>query len=150
MDEGLLVVAIKTELSRLACYSAPIDSNWQTPALRKAITDFAARTHLAKVPDSPAQQFLDDLKARSGRICAPVCGPREQEKDGRCVPKTCAVTQVLDRSGVCVARSEQRPAEHKPAPDIAGHAPANRPEPSPAPSSGRAGCFNFNGRQFCE
>jgi hypothetical protein len=125
MDEGQLVLAIKTELSRLGCYSAPIDSNWQSPALRKAITDFAARTHLAKVPDSPALQLLEDLKARSGRICGPDCGPREQESNGRCVAKTCAGNQVLDRNGNCVA---PKPAEQKPAASLP---PARNRAPSP-------------------
>jgi uncharacterized caspase-like protein len=144
MDEGQLVYAIKTELSRLGCYYEPIDSNWQTPALRKAITDFAARTHLAKVPDGPAPQLLEDLKARTGRICVPQCGPREQESNGRCVAKTCAGNDVLDRNGKCVPRSEPKP--------VANTAPRPRKEepPAPARSPGRGGCFNFNGRQFCE
>jgi hypothetical protein len=132
---GQLVVAIKTELSRLGCYSAPIDANWQTPALHKSLADFAARTHLAKIPDAPAPQLLDDLRSRGGRICVPDCGPRETESDGRCVPKTCAVNLVLDRHGTCVPRNEPKPPEHKP------------PEHKPP---GRAGCFTFNGKQFCE
>jgi hypothetical protein len=149
-DDGQLVVAIKTELGRLGCYSAPIDSNWQSPALRKAIADFAARTHLAKVPDSPAPQLLEDLKARGGRICGPDCGPREQESNGKCVAKTCAGNQVLDRNGNCIAPkpAEQKPAESKP---VASSAQRPRREDPPAPRApGRAGCFNFNGRQFCE
>jgi hypothetical protein len=137
LDEGQLVIAIKTELGRLGCLSAPIDADWQSPAVRKAVADFAARTHLAKIPDSPAQQLLEDLKARGGRICAPECGPREHESNGKCVPKICAGNQVLDRAGNCVAR----PAEPKPA----------RPEPPAVPRPpGRAGCFTFNGKQFCE
>ncbi len=150
MDEGQLVLAIKTELSRLGCYSAPVDSNWQTPALRKAIADFAARTHLAKVPDSPAPQLLEDLKARNGRICGPDCGPREQESNGRCVAKTCTGNQVLDRNGNCQAPkpAEQKPAEQKP---VASSTQRPHREDPPAPHApGRAGCFNFNGRQFCE
>src|SRR5262249_61112478 len=93
LDEGPLVIAIKTELNRLGCYSDVIDSNWQSPALRKAIADFAARTHLAKVPAGPAPQLLNDLKARGGRICGPECGPREQESNGQCVAKTRAGSQ---------------------------------------------------------
>jgi hypothetical protein len=150
LDEKQLVSAIKTELNRLGCYFDAIDSNWQTPALRKAITDFAARTHLAKVPDSPAPQLLEDLKARSGRICGPDCGVREQESNGRCVAKTCNGNQVLDGSGNCVTPrpAKQKPAEQKP---VAHSAQRPRREDPPAPRApGRAGCFNFNGRQFCE
>jgi hypothetical protein len=143
MNEGQLVFAIKTELNRLGCYFAPIDSNWQAPALRKAIADFAARTHLAKVPDAPAPELLDDLKARSGRICVPGCGPRERESNGRCVAKTCAATEVLDRDGNCVPRPA-RPADANAAPR------PHRIEPPAAGRAGRGGCFNFNGRQFCE
>jgi uncharacterized caspase-like protein len=148
MDEGQLVFAIKTELNRLGCYFEPIDSNWKTPALRKAITNFAARTHLAKVPDGPAPQLLEDLSARSGRICVPDCGPREQESNGRCVAKTCALHEVLNRSGNCVPHSEPKPAR----PAVATSTPRPRREETPATSRspGRAGCFNFNGRQFCE
>ena len=147
LNEGQLVFAIKTELNRLGCYFAPIDSNWQAPALRKAIADFATRTHRAKVPDAPAPELLEDLKARSGRICAPECGPRERESNGRCVATTCAVTEVLDRNGNCVPHSEPKPAR----PAVANSAPrSHRIEPPATSRSGRSGCFNFNGRQFCE
>jgi caspase domain-containing protein len=147
LNEGQLVFAIKTELNRLGCYFAPIDSNWQAPALRKAIADFATRTHRAKVPDAPAPELLEDLKARSGRICAPECGPRERENNGRCVAKTCAATEVLDRDGNCVPRGEPKPAR----PAVANSAPrSHRIEPPATTRSGRGGCFNFNGRQFCE
>jgi uncharacterized caspase-like protein len=146
VSPGQLVVAIKTELNRLGCYFAPIDSNWQTPALRKAIEDFAVRTHRTKVPDAPAAELLEDLKTRGGRVCAPDCGPRERESNGRCIAKTCAETEVLDRDGNCVQRGEPKPAR----PAIANSAPRpHRTEP-PAARSGRGGCFSFNGRQFCE
>ena len=147
LNEGQLVFAIKTELNRLGCYFAPIDSNWQAPALRKAIADFATRTHRAKLPDAPAPELLEDLKARSGRICAPECGPRERESNGRCVAKTCAATEVLDRDGNCTPRGEPKPAR----PAVANSAPRpHRIEPPATGRSGRGGCFNFNGRQFCE
>jgi uncharacterized caspase-like protein len=148
MNEGQLVFAIKTELNRLGCYFAPIDSNWQTPAMRKAIADFAVRTHRATLPDGPAPEFLNDLKARGGRICAPECGPRERESNGRCVAKTCAGGETLDRDGNCVPRGEPpKPAR----PAIANSAPRpHRIEPPATGRSGRGGCFSFNGRQFCE
>jgi hypothetical protein len=147
LNEGQLVFAIKTELNRLGCYFAPIDSNWQAPALRKAIEDFATRTHRAKLPDAPAPELLEDLKARSGRICVPECGLRERESNGRCVAKTCAATEVLDRDGNCVPRGEPKPGR----PAVANSAPRPHRIETPATSrSGRGGCFNFNGRQFCE
>ena len=165
MDEGRLVAAIKTELNRLGCYFDAVDSNWQTPALRRALTDFAARTHLAKVPDSPAPQLLEDLKSRTGRICGPACGPREQESNGQCIAKICTGNQVLDRNGNCGPRTEPKPAESKPAENKPAEKPAEQKPPRPVANSaprppredasaprapGRAGCFNFNGRQFCE
>jgi Caspase domain len=148
VDQGQLIIAIKTELSRLGCYFASIDSNWQTPALRKAIENFATRTHRAKVPEAPATELLEDLKARGGRICALDCGPRERESNGRCVAKTCAATEVLDRDGNCVPRGEPpKPAR----PAVANSAPrTHRAEPPATGRSGRGNCFNFNGRQFCE
>ena len=147
MNEGQLVFAIKTELSRLGCYFAPIDQNWQAPALRKAIADFAVRTHRTKLPDGPAPELLEDLKARSGRVCVPDCGPRERESNGRCVAKTCAGTEVLDRDGNCVPRGEPKPSR----PAVANSAPRpHRTEPPAAGRTGRGGCFSFNGRQFCE
>jgi hypothetical protein len=148
MDEAQRVVGIKTELRRLGCYVDPIDANWNTPALRKAITDFATRTHLAKIPNSPAQPFLDDLKSRSGQICAPACGPREQESDGRCVPKACAANEVLNRSGTCVARIETAPPDQR-RPGAPSQGPHRRPDPA-APPANHGRCFNFNGQQFCE
>jgi len=147
VSQGQLVVAIKTELKRLGCYFAPIDSNWQAPALRKAIEDFAVRMHRTKVPDAPATEFLEDLKARNGRVCVPDCGPREQESNGRCIAKTCAATEVLDRDGNCVPRGEPKPAR----PAVANSVPRpHRTEPPATGRSGRGGCFSFNGRQFCE
>ncbi len=146
-NEGQLVVAIKTELNRLGCYFAPVDSNWQAPALHKAIADFAARTRLAKLPDGPAPEFLEDLKARSGQVCVPDCGPRERESNGRCVANACAETEVLDRDGNCVPRGRPKPGR----PAVASSAP--RPHPTETPPTRRAGrgsCFNFNGRPYCE
>jgi hypothetical protein len=147
VDEGKLVYAIETELRRLGCYSASIDSNWQNPGIRKAIGDFAARTRLAKVPESPTPELLEDLKARGGPVCAPACGPRERESNGRCIAKTCAASEVLNRDGECVPRAGQKPAR-----SAAASAPRpHRAEPSAAPAhAGRGGCFTFNGRQFCE
>jgi hypothetical protein len=147
VNQGQLVVAIKTELKRLGCYYAPIDSNWQAPTLRKAIEDFAVRTHRAKAPDAPATEFLEDLKAHSGRVCVPECGPRERESNGRCIAKTCAATEMLDREGSCVPRGEPKPAR----PGVANSAPRpHKAEPPATARPGRGGCFNFNGRQFCE
>jgi uncharacterized caspase-like protein len=147
MNEGQLVVAIKTELSRLGCYFAPVDSNWQAPALRKAIADFATRTHRAKLPDGPAPEFLEDLKAHSGLVCVPDCGPRERESNGRCVAKTCAETELLDRDGNCVPRGQVKQGR----PAVAGGAPQPHPtETSPTRRAGRGSCFNFNGRPYCE
>jgi uncharacterized caspase-like protein len=147
MNEGQLVVAIKTELNRLGCYFAPVDSNWRAPALRKAMADFATRTHRAKLPDGPAPEFLEDLKAHSGRVCMPDCGPRERESNGQCIAKTCAATEVLDRDGNCVPRGGPKPAR----PAVASS--AQRPHPTETPPTRRAGrgsCFNFNGRPYCE
>ncbi len=147
INEGQLVLAIQAELTRLGCYLAPLDSNWRAPALRKAVTDFAARTHLANLPTGPTSDLLDDLKARSGRICPTDCGPREHEVGGRCVAKTCAHGEVLDRDGNCGPRAEPKPRR----PAVASSAPrARASEPSAAGRTGRSGCFNFNGRQFCE
>jgi len=143
VSPGQLVVAIKTELKRLGCYFAPIDSNWQAPALRTAIEDFAVRTHRPTTPDAPTTEFLEDLKARSGRVCVPDCGPRERESNGRCVAKTCTGTESLDRDGNCVPKPA-RPA-------VANSVPRpHRTEPPATGRSGRGGCFSFNGRQFCE
>jgi hypothetical protein len=148
VSQGELVVAIKTELKRLGCYFAPIDSIWPTPKLRKAIEDFAVRTHRVKVPDAPALELLEDLKARSGRVCVPNCGPREQERDGQCVAKTCGASEALDRDGNCVPHGEPPPKPKPPA--VANSAP--RPHKTEPPATGRSGrgCFSFNGRQFCE
>jgi hypothetical protein len=146
-DEGQLTVAIKTELNRLGCYFAPIDSNWQVPALRKAIEEFASRTHRIKVPDEPEPELLEELKARGGRVCLTNCGPREQEKNGRCVTKTCTGNEVLNRDGSCVPRGEPKPSRAAVANTTAR---PHRTEPPATSHSGHSSCFNFNGHQFCE
>lgn len=135
-----------TRLRRLGCLSASVDSNWQNSAIRKAVREFANRTHLARVPENPSDEFLDDLKARGGPICALTCGPHEREKDGRCIAKSCPASEVLNREGECVPRAADRKSVQ-----AAPAAPLKlrRVEPAPA-RGGRSGCFNFNGKQFCE
>jgi uncharacterized caspase-like protein len=143
IDERKLAVAIESELRRLGCYAAATSADWQSPAFRKAVADFAVRTHLAKVPEQPTPELLDDLKARGGPVCTPTCGPREREDQGRCVARTCGAGEVLSGSGECVPRVERKSASAVARP--------RRSEPSGAPArGGRSGCFNFNGRQFCE
>ncbi len=148
VDPTVLVIAIKKELHRLGCYFAPINPNWQTPTLRKAIENFATRTHAAKVPDAPTTELLEDLKARRDGVCETTCGPHEREKDGGCVAKTCPANEVLNRDGECARPAERRTEQAPLTPPKPRRAEPRAP--SPPSGAGRGGCFNFNGRQFCE
>jgi uncharacterized caspase-like protein len=130
---GVLVRQIKQELLRIGCYSGPVDDRWPTAQATSALKKFAHHARVAPPGDGLTNDTLDALRRSPARLCPLQCSPREVEKDGRCVAKTCAAGQRLGADGSCT-------------PVNAGRSNSNR---SATPSPGRK-CFVFGGRNYCE
>jgi hypothetical protein len=58
------------------------------------------------VPNEPATDFLDSIRAESGRVCPLECGAREIDKDGHCIAKNCPSGSTLDAGGACEKRQQ--------------------------------------------
>jgi len=146
-EQRALVAPIEGELRRIGCYPGA-DQNWDAPAVRLGVAEYARYAKLAATPTLPDPSLLDSLKALRDRLCPAECSPRETAVNGRCVAKTCPPGEVLSRDGACFA---------KPAPRVAAVREADRPAPrkaaphhAPASSGGGGRCFSFNGTQYCE
>ena len=152
---------LQTELRRLGCYDASIGDEW-SPAAKRALDDFSKRERMTLDSAVASTTALDIVRAKSGKVCALACGPRDEERGGQCVRKTCAKGKILDQDGDCVAKD----VPHR-APKVAAPAPRpvrervvrSKPQPvadaaprAPRASSGGGGgrCFNFSGRSYCE
>ncbi len=135
---GEVTRAIQSELRRIGCYSGPIDANWSSGLMRRSRATLVR--HASISVDIPTGESLERLKLLNGRICPLTCSPREIERNGVCVAKTCPDGSILDRQGTCVKRkiAAERP-------------PASRVRPvTRLPSTPGTRCFNFGGRQYCE
>ncbi len=153
---------LQTELRRVGCFSATIGDEW-SPDAKRAVEDFAKREKMTLDSAVASTTALDIVRAKVGKVCALACGPREEERGGQCVRKTCAKGKVLDEDGDCVAKEvpkrapkvaappkpvrEKVVARPKPVAEVAPRAPRA------APSGGGGGggrCFAFSGRSYCE
>jgi hypothetical protein len=110
LSGGPLVEAIKNELKRVGCYSGAIDDNWTNSETKSSLRKFAKYAKLS-APDVPAADFLDALRSKSGRICPLECSPREVERNGQCIAKTCPGGTVLGDDGSC-SKPEKKIATH--------------------------------------
>lgn len=144
-----LVRAAKVELRRAGCFAGNVDNGDLTDDTRRAIERFVQLASLGAAPHDVTQSLIDQLKAKTGRVCPLVCPAREVERNGRCVLKTCRRGERLDEDGDCVAQAPRQVVHHR--------APVERPHVAPAPHrtptpqvTRQRGCFSFNGRQYCE
>lgn len=144
-----LVRAAKVELRRAGCFAGSVDNGDLTPETRRALERFVQLASLGAAPHDVTQSLIDQLKAKTGRICPLVCPAREVERNGRCVLKTCRRGERLDEDGDCVAQAPRQVVHHR--------TPVERPHVAPQPHrtppaqvTRQRGCFSFNGRQYCE
>lgn len=173
-----LVSSIKRELERLGCYHGRVDEDWATPQTKRSVNEFARLAHL-EAPHVPDAALLETLKAQRVRVCPLMCGPRQVERGGACIAKTCPRGERLDEEGDCVAPPPKRvvpplirhaaPTPVRPEPTRPAAPPkrvAQRAAPEPAqnprvraivpPPIARAGtghggrCFMFKGQSYCE
>jgi uncharacterized caspase-like protein len=137
-----LALAIKKELKRVGCYAGKIDDSWSHQTLRSAVKQFAKYAKFSGAADAPSTDFLDAVRGSEPGICPLECGPRETERDGRCVAKTCPAGEVMKSNGRCVekksthARDKQKA---KPARVV------KRPEGAHRGSK----CFEHGGKVYC-
>jgi hypothetical protein len=154
-DQNALIRSLKAELRRLGCYSGPIDEDWQSPATKRALSELNRYASLAPLTASP--ELLNDLKAKSGRLCPLLCPRGQTERNGRCAPKMCPHNEILSRDGNCLAR----PVAARPRPRLvartiesaaagSSHGQSAERTLSSSHTSGNRRCFFFAGKNYCE
>ncbi len=110
---GDLVQAIKRELKRVGCYDGAVDDNWGERGLRRSIGRFVRYAKFSGTADEPNSDFLDALRGSDPGVCPLECGPRETERNGRCVAKGCPDGQRLSRRGACIEEESRPPARQR-------------------------------------
>jgi hypothetical protein len=95
---------------------------------------FANITRMTVQAHEPSTALLDVIRGKLGRVCPLDCSPRQYEKDGLCVTKTCPSGFDLDQDGNCERHKERS----------RGAARATEPGPSSraAPAVGRVARTN--------
>ena len=164
LSEASLVASIQEELKRVGCYAGASNEKWTSPATSRAVREFARVTGTAS-PERPSRDFLSALKDQDARVCPVTCSPRERERNGVCIAKTCPAGQRLDKDGDCIETAKPKPekprkaaVERKPAPvetrqEVRQEPRRRAPRAEAARPSGGGGgrkCFSFNGQSFCE
>lgn len=97
------VAAIQTTLQAAGCYTMKVDGLWGAGS-RRATAEFARRQglDLGSSEPTPTLAALLEENFSGERVCPLVCDARHEAKGDRCVLKTCAKGQVLDKAGRCV------------------------------------------------
>ena len=145
-EQRTLVTPIEAELRRIGCYPGA-NQDWDTPAVRLGVAEYARYAELSATPTLPDAALLDSLKTLRERVCPLECSSRETVVNGRCIAKTCPPGQILSRDGACFAR----PAPpHQVATREADRPAPRKATPHHAPASSGGRCFSFNGTQYCE
>ena len=113
-SRGELALAIKKELKRVGCYDGAINDKWGEATLARSVRQFAKYAKFSGVADEPSSDFLDALRGSDPGVCPLECGPRETQRGGRCVAKTCPPGQRLSTGGACVEVESRPERRHKP------------------------------------
>lgn len=126
VSKGDLVRSIKRELKRVGCYDGAIDENWEERALKRSVRQFVRYAKFSGTADEPTADFLDAVRGSDPAACPLECGPRETERNGRCVAKSCPAGERLSRGGACI-EIESRPEHRRPSKREAAKPPSERP-----------------------
>ncbi len=81
-----LVRSIQTELARVGCDPGPADGEWG-PRAREALMKFGRHANVALETDAPTDAILQQIVARTGRVCPLQCGPEQVASGDRCVQR---------------------------------------------------------------
>ncbi|MEZ5870649.1 MAG: caspase family protein [Nitratireductor sp.] len=140
--EKQLVRSIQGELNRIGCDAGKADGIWGRKS-EQAVSRFAKHGGVDLASLDPDEELHKKLQENKGRICPLLCSPREVEKNGKCVAKTCESGFRLNSVGDCVS-----------APVAAKKVPVEkRSSPTKRATSGTkssANCFKFNGQLICD
>lgn len=102
IDPRELARSIQTELDRLGCEPGKPDGIWGRKS-KAAVQRFNQHSSAKLAATDPSPEVLETLKRTNSRVCPLVCGVRFEERNGRCVKKTCGKDQTLNAKGNCVA-----------------------------------------------
>jgi hypothetical protein len=141
----MLVREIKKELKRVGCLGGRVDDKWATSETKTSVRKFVKHASLSGPRDEPTLDFLESVRAKPHRVCPLECGPREIEKNGRCVAKSCPSGSSLSESGTCEKRKEQTKTAALPT-----ETPRSAPAPKPSTDSSPPGTMTCSSRiPFC-
>jgi uncharacterized caspase-like protein len=104
---GKLIEEIKKELKRAGCYGGRIDDKWPTAEMKPSVEKFVKYAKIPPQNAEPAIELLNSIREKPVRVCPLECSPRQVEKDGHCVAKTCPSGQQLTSGGDCAAKPEK-------------------------------------------
>jgi hypothetical protein len=85
-DRTRLVHDLKKELARVGCEPGPADDAWGEKA-KLALSEFAKHAQVALVTLDPSATTLEAVRHERARVCPPICGDDQVERDGRCKPR---------------------------------------------------------------
>lgn len=157
LDERGLARSIQGELDRLGCEPGKADGLWGARS-RDALSRFGRHGGIEIATLEPSADVLSLLQKSVGRICPLACKPVEEQKNGECVPKSCAAGFTLQSSGTCVAladpKSQSANAGRKRSEPVTKTV-QKRPVTKTAVRNNRVAkpsgaCFRFNGQLICD
>ena len=131
-----MVRSIQTELNRLGCQAGTVDGQWGNNS-RKALRKYGDELGIELASTDPSARLLDELRAKSKRVCPLVCGPRYDVSGDQCVLKSCPSGQQLSSKGACYTPSRTA---------TSGSSRSSSGASKPLSSN----CFMFNGKKVCE
>jgi hypothetical protein len=111
-DRTQLVHDLKKELARVGCEPGPADDAWGEKA-RYALSEFAKHAQVALVTLDPSATALEAVKRERARVCPPICGDDQVERNGHCIARGRAPTAAATSRGSGRRASEAR--QHAPA-----------------------------------
>ncbi|WP_246774972.1 caspase family protein [Bradyrhizobium diazoefficiens] len=122
---------VQLELRRVGCLADAADGDWNA-ASQRSLTRFNKYAGTKFDAKLASLEALGAIKARTGRVCPPVCERGFEPIGDRCVRLTCRGGQTRDEKGECISRDRnERPAR------IPDRPLASRPETMDSKSTER-------------
>ncbi|WP_342360434.1 caspase family protein [Terrarubrum flagellatum] len=136
-DTPDFIKATQEELKRLGCYAGIVHGRMNN-GTKSALESAGKKIGDSFKFDPQTEEMLRTLKSQKSGLCGPIaCGAGQVRRGDICVA-----------SRPPVAAEPARPVKPAPRPQQRQVA---RPQPATGSSGGaRGGCFNFNGRQYCQ
>ena len=110
---------VQSELRRVGCLATAADGDWNASSQRSLsmFNKYAGTKFDTKLASFDA---LDVIKAKSGRICPPVCDRGFKAEGDSCVKITCRADQKINDDNECEKLHERKPvaAREKPSANI--------------------------------